>query len=883
MLTRLLVAVSRVRALFDRRRLDDDFEAEVAAHLAMLTDENVRRGMPRDAAARAAAVRFGGRQQLVERQREARGLPFVETTLRDLRYAWRSLRRNPAFAAVSILTLAIGIAAATAMFTVAHAVLLRPLPFPEPDRLIEVSETNPLKGWTHTVVAPANLTDWRARNTAFTDIAGYIGLDDRGASEYRVFLSGSGGVQALNGIPVMGNLFDVLRAAPLLGRTFTFDETFEGRDRVVVLSHGTWQTVFGADPAIVGRTIVLSGRSITVIGVMPPGFFFPNKTVQFWVPVGLKPDVFTTMRRPHWMHTVARLRAGVSIAQARDQMTTIAADLERTYPDTNTKMGVRLEPLHGIMAAEARPTVLILAAAVSMLFLIVCTNVASLQLGRGVGRAREIAVRRALGADRARLVRQLLTEGLVLSMVGTAAGVLLASATPGLLLRIAPGALPLFATPRIDWPILAFAVALGLVAPIVFGLLPALSTSRVDRLSVRSDVSSPQTARARELLVALEVGLAVVLVVGSVLLARSLLLLQHVDPGFNPANLVSFKVSLPRARYPQDADQARGFAEIERRLRDIAGAQSVGGTSALALRGATYTSEASVEGRAATDFERELRHKSITPDYFRTMGIRLLAGRFFTAADGPKDTVTIVNEALARQYFGGANPVGKRIKFGRPADDDAWMTIVGVVSDEKQDGLDRETRPEAYAALVASTQNPLTYVIRSSLSDAVVVDAARKVVRAVDKELTITDVAPLTDVVAASIAGERFRTMLIAGFAVVAVGLAALGIYGVLAYLVSQRSRELGIRLALGARPGELFAMVVRQGMRPVAAGTAAGIATAVALTTAAQSLLFGVRAGDPGTYVAAVGVLGAIAFAACALPAARAMRVDPLVAFRED
>src|SRR5262249_6630070 len=417
-------------------------------------------------------------------------------------------------------------------------------------RLVEISEVNPLKGWTHSVVAPANLADWRARNTVFTDIAGYIGLDDRGASEYRVFLSGAGETQPLNGIAVMGNLFDVLRAAPLAGRTFTFDETFKGHDRVVVRSHGTWQSIFGGDPQIVGRTIVLSGESVTVIGVMPPDFFFPNKTAQFWAPIGVEPDLFVKMRGPHWMHTVARLRPGVTVAQARDQMTAIAADLERPFPDSNRKMGVRVEPLHGIMAADARPTVLILAAAVGILFLIVCTNVASLQLGRGVGRAREIAVRRALGADRARLVRQLLTEGLVLSMVGTAAGGLLASATPGLLLRIAAGALPLFATPRIAWPILAFAVALGLVAPIVFGLLPALSTSRVDRLSVRSDVSSPQTARARELLVALEVGLAVVLVVGSVLLARSLLLLRHVDPGFNPANLVSFKVSLPRARYP---------------------------------------------------------------------------------------------------------------------------------------------------------------------------------------------------------------------------------------------------------------------------------------------------------------------------------------------
>jgi len=882
-LTRLFVVVSRLRAIFDRRRLDDDFDAEIAAHLSMLVDDNLRRGLSRQAAERAALVQFGGPLQLTERQRASRGLPIVDTTAQDVRYALRSLRRNPAFASVAILTLAIGIAAATAMFTVAHAVLLRPLPFAEPDRLVEISEVNPLKGWTHTVVAPANLADWRARNTVFTDIAGYIGLDDRGASEYRVFLSGAGDTQPLNAIAVMGNLFDVLRTPPLLGRTFTFDETFEGRDRVVVLSHGTWQTIFGGDPAIVGRTIVLSGRSTTVVGVMPPAFFFPNKSVQCWLPIGVKPDVFATMRRPHWMHSVARLRPGVSLAQARDQMTTIATELERIYPETNTKMGVRLEPLHGIMAADARPTVLMLGGAVAILFVIVCANVASLQLGRGLGRAREIAVRRALGAGRARLVRQLLTEGLVLSIAGTAVGVVMALAAPAFLMRVAPDALPLFATPLIDRAVLLFAVVLGLSAPAVFGLMPAITSSDVDRLTLRADTPSRHTTRARELLVAGEVALAVVLIAGSILLARTLFRLQQVDPGFRPDHVVSFKVSLPRARYPQDADQARGFADIERRLGELPRVQAVGGTSALAMRGSTYTSEATLEGRAADDYERELRHKSVTPGYFNTMGIRLLAGRYLTAHDGPKDMVTVVNESLARQYFRGADPVGKRIKFGRPTDTDPWITIIGVVGDEKQDGLNKETQPEAYAAIAASTQNPLTIVVRSSLSTDAVVDAARRTVRAFDKDLAITDIATLTDVIDSSVASERFRAILVGGFAAVALFLAALGIYGVLTYVVSQRWRELGIRLALGAPPPELFAMVVRQGMRPVVAGAVAGVAAAIAVTSLVESLLFGIHAGDPATYVLSAGVLAAIALAACAIPAARAMRVDPLVALHED
>jgi len=882
MLTPLSVLLARIRALVARRRLDEEFDDEIATHLALLTDEYLRRGMTRDEAHRTAILAFGGAAQITEQQREDRGLPIVDATLQDLRYAIRSLRRNRAFAAVTILTLAVGIAAATAMFTVANAVLLRPLPYPEPERLVDISEVNPLKGWTHTVVAPANLADWRARNTVFTDIAGYIGLDDRGASHYRAFLSGAGETQALSGIAVMGNLFDVLGARPLAGRTFSFDETFEGGDGVVVLSHGTWRAIFGADPAIVGRAIVLNGRATTVVGVMPADFFFPNKSVQFWVPVGVKPEVFARMRGPHWMHTVARLRPGVSLARAREQMTGIAADLERTYPDSNTKMGVRLEPLHAIMAADARPTVLILCGSVALLFLIVCANVASLQLGRGVGRAREIAVRRALGAGRARLVRQLLTEGLVLSVAGTAIGVLLASAAPAVLARAAAGVLPLYATPTVDGAVLTFAAALGLVAPVVFGLMPALTSSRVERLSMRAETASPQATRSRELLVAGEVGLAVVLVVGSVLLARSLYRLEHVDPGFTPDHVVSFRLSLPHPRY-DDPAQARGFIEIERRLKQIPGLQAVGATSALALRGSTYTSTATIEGRPRGDYEQELRHKSVTPDYFRTMGIPLLAGRFLDAHDGPTDLVIVVNESLARTYFRGGSPLGRRIKFANPEDADPWNTIVGVVADEKQDGLDKETRPEAYSAFAASSQNPLTFVIRSTLSDDAVVAAARQAVRGFDPQVAITDVAPLSDVVAASIGAERFRATLVGAFAGVAMFLAALGIYGALAYLVSQRARELGIRLALGARRQELFAMVVRQGIRPVAAGTAAGVAAALALTKLLGSMLFNVRPADPATYAVSLTALALIALAACVLPAIRATRVDPLVALRED
>ena len=883
MLTWLAILASRVRGLLLGRRLDEEFDREVASHLELLTQDNIGRGMPCDEARRQAMLRFGGPVQIKEQQREDRGLPFIETTLQDVRLGVRSLRRSPAFATVAVLTLAVGITATTSMFTVARAVLLRPLPYAQPERLVEISELNPLKGWTHTVVAPANLADWRARNTVFTDIAAYIGVDDRGASEYQVFLSGAGETQPLKGIAVMGNLFDVLGVGPMLGRAFTFDETFEGRDQVVVLAYGTWQAVFGGDPRIVGRSIVLSGRSTTVIGVMPRDFFFPNRSAQFWTPLGVKPDVFVKMRRPHWMNTVARLRHGVSLAQARDQMTAIASELERTYPDTNTKMGVRLETLHGIMASDARPTVLLLSGAVALLFLIVCVNIAGLQFGRGVGRAREFAVRSALGAARGRLVRQLLTEGLVLSLAGTSLGAAMATATPAMLLRIAPSALPLFAAPRIDRIVLLFAATLGLLAPVVFGLMPALASSRVDRLSERTGSASRHTTKVRELLVACEVGLAVVLLVGAVLLSRSLLLLRQVDPGFSADHVVTFKVRLPRTRYPKDVDHIRAFGEIERRIREVPGVQAVGATSTLPLRGTTWTGDATVEGRGVNDYERELRHESVTPDYFRAMGVRLVAGRLLNDRDGAASNVTLVNQTLARKYFRGADPVGRRIKFGRPLEDDPWMTIVGVVADEKQDRMNQPASPEAYVPMPQNSQNPMTFVVRSANGLDAAVDSARRELRAVDKDLALTDVAPLTDVIEDSIGDERFRTMLLGAFAAVAMFLAAVGIYGVLAYVVSQRSRELGIRLALGAKRQELFTMVVRQGMRPVIAGAGAGLAVAVALTTLMESLLFGVHAVDPTTYAVALSTLTAIALAACAMPALRATRIDPLIALREE
>jgi predicted permease len=882
--TWLSVTWSRIHGLVRARRLDAEFDDEVSTHLAMLTDENIRRGLSPDAARRAAIVRFGGPMQIKEQRHDGRGVPFVDTTLQDLRYGLRALRKNSAYSLVAIATLAVGIGAGTAVFSIASAVLLRPLPYRDPGQLVRVFETNPLRNWTRNIASPANYADWKTQNTVFTDIAAYEQFNVNGSGASEIFLTGQGEPQGLKSLAVTGNLFNVLGAPPLLGRTFTDDETFEGKARVVVLSHDLWRSAFGGDPGIIGRSITLSGRTYDVVGVMPREFFFPGRDVHLWLPVAYQPSVFVRSRRPHWLGVVARLQPGVALERAQQAMDQVARGLEKQYPDTNTQMGIRLEGFHDSLAFSPRPALLMLSGAVGLLFLIVCANIANLQLGRATTRVRELAIRRALGAGRRRLMRQLLTESLIISGIGGVLGFGVAILARAAVQQLAGSAIPLFAEIRLDLPVVLFCTALSLVAPVLFGVLPALMSSKPERLAERGESASRHTRFLRNTLIAAEVALSIVLVVGAVLLGRSLLRLQAVDPGFDQNHVVTFTLSLPSARYANNADRLRAFEELERRISEQPGIQAAGAVSTLALRGFTWTGDATVEGRPPADYERELRHKSVTPGYFKAMGIRLLAGRMLNDADRiDQPRMTVVNEALAKKYFRGGDPIGRRIKFARPTDNDVWVTVVGVVADEKQDGLDRAAQPQAYSTIRQRMQNPLTFVVRSTLDDANVIAASRREVQAVDRDLALTAIAPMRAVVDESMGDHRFRTALLAAFAGAAVLLAALGIYGVLAYFVSQRSRELGIRLALGARPRALFGMVVRQGMRPVAIGAAVGFMGAVAINTLMRSLLFGVNPVDPATYAVAAATLAVIALAACAIPALRATRVDPLVALRDE
>jgi predicted permease len=536
------------------------------------------------------------------------------------------------------------------------------------------------------------------------------------------------------------------------------------------------------------------------------------------------------------------------------------------------------------MVEDTRAELIVLLAAVGFVLLIVCVNVANLQLGRAANRTREIGIRTALGASRARLMQQLLTESFVIAAVGGTLGLLLAYAAMRGLVWVAPDNIPLLDQVQIDGRVLAFNVAVCILAALLFGFAPAFRASGSAELNDRGQTGAVERRRTRGLLVASEVAMAVMLVIGAGLLLKSLLKLQQVSPGFNPERALSFNILLPVARYPKDELALKAYQDIQRRIESSPQVIAVGAASTTALQGYTWSGDATLEGHSGDDYERELRHKSVTPGYFRAMGTALVAGRdvneFDTASVPP---VALVNEALRQKYFHGENPVGKRIRFGRPTDKDPWTTIVGVVADQKQDGLDKPVLPEAYAPEAQDTQNPLTFVIRTKGDAQALAAFAREQVHAIDKDLAVTDVVTLQDEVYGSVKEQRFRTALLSGFAAVALLLAAIGIYGVLAYLVTQRSREIGIRMALGAQRGRVLEMVLRQGMQPVLFGALAGAAAAAAVTRFIRGLLFGVEALDLGTYVLTVLALIAVAMCACYIPARRATLVDPMVALREE
>jgi predicted permease len=806
--------------------------------------------------------------------------------LSDFRYALRGLLREPGFTVVAALTLALGIGATTATFSVARAVLWRPLPYPNPEALLEIWETNPLIGWTDAQASPANFADWRKRNSVFTGIAAYQGGGWKAENGNNFFLTGRGEPVRIKALRTTGNLFDVLGATPLMGRVFREEEGFAGKNRVAILSYGLWQTAFGGDRRIIGQTIAVNSVPMEVVGVMPEAFFFPTRGIQLWVPFGYEPRAFVEQRRPHGLRVIARMKPGVTLGMARSQMTAIASQLEHEYPDTNTKMGVGLGPLRDWTVSNARSPIVLLMGAVAFVLLIVCANIANLQLSRGVRRAREIGIRTALGASRWQIARQLLTESLAVSVTGGALGLALAAGLRSVLMNMGAGSLPLLTEVRIDWAVAAFDLAVSLAAPAFFGLLPAFSNQGADALADRTHAASAQSRRARNLLVSTEIAFSMMLVTGAGLLVESLVRLEHVDPGFQTDRAMTFHVNFSTPRYREDKAVASALDQLVEGLKSDSRVVEAGATTGLPLEGSTWSGTATIEGRPPREYEREVWHKGVTLDYFRAAGIQLLRGRSFDAHDSAPNhaLVTVVNQTFAHKWFPTEDPVGKRINFGRPQDKgNPWVVIAGVVADSKQNGLDSTVGPEVYLPFPDDVQNNVGIVIRSAADELLLAPLIREQVRAVDRDLAATDIRPAADLLAGSVKQERFRTSLLAGFAAMALLLAAIGIYGVVAYLVTQRTREIGIRMALGARRGQLLRMIVGQGMQPVALGVAAGLGGAYLCARWIRTLLFGVEAVDPAIYTGAAGMLLCVALCACCIPALRASRVDPAIALRDE
>jgi putative ABC transport system permease protein len=809
----------------------------------------------------------------------------VDTFWQDIRFGFRTLLRSPATSAVALLTLALGIGANTAIFSVVNGVLLEPLPYPDPDALVVVLESNPGLGFPRFSVSPPNFDDWRHQNQVFESMAAI--------SRGRFNLTGGDRPEAVPGEQVTPELFRVLGVQPVLGRGFLPEEGRPGGPKVAVLSHGLWQRRFGSDRAALHRQILIDGESFTVIGVMPPGFELRSQT-QIWLP--LPWDFTPDSRGGHFLSVLARLKPGVSLEKARTEMKAIAARLEQQYPDSNHGWTTEVRRLHDALVEDVRPALVLLLAAVAFVLLIACANVANLLLARLAAREREIAVRTALGAGRARLVRQMLTESLVLFFVGGVLGLLLAAWATRVMMALYGEGLPRRQAIALDGRVLLFTLLLSLVTGLVFGLVPALSATSGGLFGAlkeggRAVAGGARGRLLRNLLVVGEVAVALVLLVGAGLLLRSFARLRAVDPGFHPQGVLTAEITLPDQKYEPAERQIAFTRELLDRLRAIPGVQSADTVFPLPLGGNGFVLAFAVQGRPDTSSQDSSLHANIrlvTPDFFRTLGIRLLQGRAFTSHDDPQSVpVIVVNKTMADRIWPGESPIGKRITFGDTQKPDVqWMEVVGVVADIHHRTLDQDPGSEVYWPQL---QNPvggqLSIVLKTAGEPTKLAGAVRAAVRAVDSDLPVDRVRPLESVVAEALAGSRFQSVLLGIFAGAALLLAAIGVYGVISYSVAQRTHEIGIRMALGARRPEVLGLVIRQGMALVLAGVGLGLALAVLLlawlSERLAKFIYGGSAFDPLPLIAVPLVLLAVALLANWLPARRATRVDPLVALR--
>jgi putative ABC transport system permease protein len=878
--------VSRFRAQSSPETIDREFQHELDTHLELATQENISRGMTPEEAARAARVRLGGRTQLKETNRELRGLPFIETALQDLRFAFRMLRKNPGFSAIAILTLALGIGANTAIFSVVYAVLLKPLPYPGSDQLFTVFQQDVKNPKNVNGFSFLNLRDLREQSEIFSDLSG--------VQAHQLTLTGRGEAFNIDTSVVTPDLFTTFRVQPILGRMFIADDGKPGAAPVVVLSETLWRGSFAADPAIIGTSISLDKRAFTVIGVAPAAFRFPQlqKSRQIWVPIVNDPLFGSWLERRggHWLTLTGRVKPGVNPAQAEAQFDAIAARLAKDYPEYNDGWTIRMIPLRDFLVGEVKTPLLVLLGAVGLVLLIACANIANLLLARATSRSREIAVRATLGAGRSRLVRQLLSETLVLSVIGGLAGVALAYYGIRVLATFLPPELTRIHSINIDYAVLGFALALSIFASCAVGLVPAFLVARSDLQSTlreggRSGESSA-SRRARNILASAEIALALVLLVAAGLLLRSFSKLTEVSPGFQVEHVVKAEVSLPRAQYSTPQQWFAFSDSLLTRLQSEPGMEKSALAIPLPITDGFVNIAFDIENRPAPSAAdaRIADYVAVTPTYFHVMNIPLIAGRTFEPRDNMSaPPVAVVTQSFVRAYFPSENPIGQRITFGFPPDPGISREIIGIVGDVHDVSLGKDPGPMMYAAYAQSPFPGACIAVQSTLAPGAVISSIRDSVAALDKDLPVTDIATMTEVLHDSTAQPRFRTTLIAIFAAIALILAATGIFGVISYSVQCRTNEIGIRVALGASAVSILNMVLSETLILAAIGLAVGLPVALASSHVLGHLLFGVSPTDPTTLIVVSLTLALVAAAAGYVPARRATQVDPLIALRHD
>ncbi len=803
--------------------------------------------------------------------------------LTDFKYACRMLLKSPGFTLVAILTLALGIGANSAIFSVIDTVLLRPLPFPHPEQLVMI--------WGHAKEEPEgkytqsfpDFFDYRAQSRSFSAMAAYTGAGG--------ILGGRGEAQEMTGVAVDGDFFEVLGVKPLLGRGFTAAEAKVGAPNVILFSYALWQRALGGNPGVVGQQVMVSGRPYTVLGIMPPGIKFPveHQMSDYISPLQSLVAPQLQNRGSHSLRIIGRLKTGVSAQQAESELKAIAARLEKQYPDTNTGAGVRVLPLLEDVVGDVRPALLILTGAVALVLLIACANVANLLLARAAGRSREIGIRTALGASHAAIVRQLLAESLVLALVGATAGLLLAWWGVDLLGKFGPRDVPRIAEVRINLTVCAFTFALALLSTLAFGLIPALQLSRSDvnealQQGAKGSTGGLHGTRVRALLVISQVSLSLLLLAGAGLLIKSFYNLRATDPGFEAARVQVLEMVVPRVTYAEPERQRRFFRELLPKLATIPGVEAIGGADPLPFSGNDSSTSFYIAGQPpiARGNRPDASHLKVAPGYFEAMRIQLRAGRDFTMRDNEQaPNVVIVNETFARRFLTKTNPIGQRVVLDQD-EGDVPLEIVGVVSDSKHEELSEMMRPEFYRPIAQEPTRRVWITMRVASANLTGLNASvRRIILGMDGDLFVPQLESMTGMIGEGLARPKFNMMLLGIFAGVALALAAIGIYGVIAYSVAQRTREIGIRMALGAQRTDMLGMVLRQSLSVVAIGLGCGLLTTFAATRLLASLLFGVGANDLLTYASVVFLLGGTALLASYIPARRAMKIDPMVALR--